>query len=68
MTCRKIEVPNSGNIESCYLRKFWDVTLREEGPLCWIPQPEVTVIIEIDPDDAVPMPWPRATDLKMPAI
>ena len=63
MTCRKIEVPNSGNLESHYLRKFWEVTLREEEP-DWLPA--WCEVVVLPPSEIEP--WPRATDLDLAAI
>ena len=59
MNCRKIEVPNSGNLESYYLRKFWEVTLREEEPIDWLPA--WCEVVALPPPEIEP--WPRATDL-----
>lgn len=64
MSCRKISVPASGNLESCYLGIFWSVTLREEEPINWLPA--CVPVIELDPSEIEP--WPRATDLEMTAI
>ena len=56
MNCRKISVPNSGNLESYYLRKFWDVTLREEEPIDWLPA--WCEVVALPPSEIEP--WPRA--------
>jgi hypothetical protein len=83
MTCRKIEVPRSGNLESWWLMRFWEVTHREEGPIHWLPV--CVPIIELDESEIdpvllertearaghtfrVPKNWPRATDLDLAAI
>ena len=64
MSCRKIEVPNSGNLESYYLRKFWDVTLREEKPIDWLPAWREAMALPTSEIEH----WPRANDLEMSAI
>ena len=52
MTCRRISVPFSGNLESCYLRKFWEVTLREEQPIDWLPV--WCEVVELGPSEIAP--------------
>ena len=52
VNCRRISVPASGNLESYYLRKFWDVTLREEEPIDWLPA--WCEAIELDPSEIAP--------------
>lgn len=67
MKHRRLDVPRSGDLDGYLLRNMWR-TYWDGDPLRWIPQPEVATIIDIDHADAVPMPWPRATDLEMSAI
>ncbi len=67
MKYRRLDVPRSGNLDSYLLRNMWR-TYWDGERLCWIPQPEVVVIIDLDPADVVPMPWPRANDLDLAAI
>lgn len=65
---RRLEVPCSGNLDSYLLRNMWRTYWECGEPLRWIPQPEVIAIIDIDPADVVPMPWPSANDLDLAAI
>lgn len=68
MTHRRLDVPRSGNLDGYLLRNMWRTYWEGGEPLRWIPQPEVAVIIDLDPADVVPVPWPRATDLDLAAI
>jgi hypothetical protein len=79
----RIQVPKDGNLESCYLRKYWEAEHGAGQPIHWLPA--CVPIIELDASEIdpvllertearaghtfrVPKNWPRATDADLTAI
>jgi hypothetical protein len=82
VTCRKIEVPYSGNLEPFSLKRYWEAEHGAGQPIHWLPA--CVPIIELDASEIdpallertearaghtfrVPKSWPRATDADLTA-